>query len=73
MHPIMIEAVAQAHRDDLLRAGAARRRASRVERRPHFGLAGLSGLTRTAGVLLRGAAPRRPATAPQKSSVLCCA
>jgi hypothetical protein len=73
MHPIMLEAVAQAHRDDLLRAAGAWRRASRLEGRARLGPAGLSGLTRIAGDLLRGASPRQPARAPRKASVPCCA
>ncbi len=41
MHPIMTEAVAQAHRDDLLRAAQARRRAAHLLRSDGSWLAGL--------------------------------
>ncbi len=68
MHPIVIEAVAQAQRDDLFRAAEARRRPARLARPNGSRRARLAGVS---GGLLRAVVARR-SSAAGKSPVPCC-
>ncbi|GAA2758615.1 hypothetical protein F4554_003703 [Actinopolymorpha rutila] len=70
MHPIMIEAVAQAHRDDLLRAAEARRRAAHHARRDGYLLAGYAGAV--SGLLQAVAARPHRSSVAGKSPAPCC-